>query len=150
MKWAKLKSTAATVASLRIVCTFFISMLLASGCSQKNEAPTFDDDTRTFPQKINEAPVNLLSKEELPEWLQAKLDFLTPDIPQPLKFFRGVWNQNVVYYLVYLNNCAMCEIYYESGEKINWAVQDGHNYEKFCSESKDWVLIYRVGDSENF
>ena len=136
----KQKGTAAT---LCIVCTVFIVLLMTSGCSRESELSSTDD--RSFFQKLNEAPVVLVPKDELPKWLIEKVGFYGMDAERDVllpKVFRGIWNGRVTYFLqIYFSSCVMCDTYYENGEKINWAVQDGHNSDKFCSESKDWVLI---------
>ena len=129
-----------TVAMLCMVCTVFIAILLASGCSVKNESPIMDD--RSFIQKINEAPVALVSKDEFPEWLIEKIEF-HETYKSPLKIFQGIWNGHVMYFLqMYFSSCFMCGTYYENGEIIVWA--DGIEADKFGSQSKDWVLIYEL------
>jgi len=99
----------------------------------------------SFGEKIMLAPVVLASIETLPEWLQAKIVFFETGggtgITQPFKAYRGIWNGRVTYYLDFWSGCGMCDVFFESGERIDWANYGG-NSEKFCSESKEWTLIF--------
>ena len=125
-----------------------LSFLLVGtfGCKDKEE-PIIKDDVNaeeTFIENLESASKSIVLKEELPEFVQAKIDlFETFDIPQQLRVFRGVWNRNVTYYLEYLNNCGTCEFYYASGEKVVLAA-DGSDANKFISESKNWELVYQI------
>jgi len=140
-----------TVATLCIVCTVFIVLLMTSGCSLKGESELSSTDDRSWIQKLNEAPVDLVPKDQRPDWLNETIELFETGghlgIPSPLTVFRGLWNEHVVYYLLNLKNCGMCGVYYENGEEIIWAVpglQDGLNVKKFESESNNWVIIYEL------
>jgi len=151
---AKLKSTVATIASLCIVCTVFIAMLLSSGCNQKVESSNIDD--RSCFEKLNDAPVALVPKEELPKWLNEMIELYEGKteqgmgIPSPARFYRGIWNGGVTYFISCLyHNCPFCYVFDGKGNNIVWT-GDGDDVTKFCSASKDWVLIYQTGNQEFF
>jgi len=149
---AKLKGTVATIASLCIVCTVFFASLLAGGCNQKVESSNIDD--RSFFEKINDAPVALVSRGELPVWLNKIVEIYEVGgelgIPSPARFYRGIWNGRVTYFISCLyHNCPFCYVFDGNGNNIVWT-GDGDDVTKFCSISKDWVLIYQTGNQEFF
>ena len=153
MTGAKLKGTVAAIASLCIVCTVFFASLLTSGCNEKNESSIMDFGT--FLQSLNDAPVALVSKDNLPKWLKERIDLYEGigsefGLPSPGRFYRGTWNGRVIYFISSpAHSCPMCDVYYENGERIIWS-GDGRDTEKFRSESKGWVLIYQTGNQGLF
>jgi len=146
---AKLKGTVAAIASLCIVCTVFFASLLASGCNEKEDSSKIEEGV--FLENLNNAPVAFVSKETLPDWLISKIgifeSFGESSISTALQVFRGIWNGKATYFLKFVSNCPFCDVYYENGERIEW--NNGIEVDKFVSQSKDWKLIYQVGN-QNF
>ena len=133
--------------------TFFLTLLVlfgTFGCNENEikETPQNDEEIN---EAFSKAPEVLIPKEELPEWLITMMDFYEAGWgkgPQWLTVYRCTWNGSVMYFLnIYGNNCGMCEVYFESGEKIDW--RDYPDYVEgrlsFRSEGKDWLIIYRIG-----
>ena len=86
---------------------------------------------------INLAPENLVSIEELPEWIQDEIETIMagPDAAFLLQVFKGEWKNQIIY-LIYdaHQSCFSCDSRYENGEKIGGIV-----------DCKKWTLIYRCG-----
>jgi hypothetical protein len=140
MTGAKLKGTVAAVATLCIVCAVFIATLLASGCKERESSSTIDD--ATLLKNIDNAPVAIVPKGDLPEWLQAKIEYqwehyVTNPIPKSwLVILRGEWNKHTFYHFWHALSSDNAEVYYEDGTKPSF----------FPNEIKNWVLIYKIFD----
>jgi len=60
--------------------------------------------------------------------------------------YKGKWKKHTVYFISdSFSSCLFCNVYYEDGENIIWPA-DGMESTGFCSESKDWKLIYKYGE----
>ena len=131
----------------KLIILILMIFVVGFGVRCNSDEQTTKIDEETFFKNFDSAPSVIVSKEELPEWLILKIDFFETGagtgIQQQLKIFRGIWNGRVIFFLEYLNNCIMCDIYYESGERLVWS-EDGHDYDKFRSESKGWTLVYQI------
>ena len=85
---------------------------------------------------IGSAPTALVSKEDLPEWIN--VDALL----SPFAIYKGEWRNRTVYFVSEpLHSCAMCKVYYGNGEHIEFDNLRA-NLNDFNSTSKNWVLIY--------
>ena len=84
-------------------------------------------------------PHAIVSKEELPEWLNAK--DIIGDRDHPTVIYKVEWKERNVYYArIYNSSCYYCHFYYENGEHISFA--DNSVLEDFQSTSKNWIIIY--------
>ena len=119
--------------------------LVFFGCKEDKNAQKMDEES--FVKSLESAPVSLINLDQLPEWLNLHIDYFETGgdtgMPQQLKVFRGLWNERLIYFLEYLSNCYYCQVFLESGENIVWT-GDGHDFEEFISESKNWTLIYQI------
>jgi len=130
----------------RCAAVMLCVVLVFFGCKEDKDAQKMDE--ASFAKSLESATVALVNLDQLPEWLQKRIEFFETGagtgIPQQLKVLRGLWNGRVIYFLESpLSNCYYCNVFFESGENIVWS-DDGHDFEKFYSESKDWTLIYQV------
>ena len=135
----KQKGTAAT---LCIVCTVFIVLLMTSGCSLKGESESSFIDDAAFLKRLHGAPVALVSKDVLPEWLQEMImefegayenDSFIQDAT--IKIYKGEWENLSVYTVQHpYSSCITCLTANENGESFL-------EYGKV----KNWVLIYQIG-----
>jgi len=131
----------------KLILIFLIFIVLGVGCT--SDASTTKMDEVTLAKIHESAPVILVPKGDLPEWLIGYLDFLEDGgvygVPSSAQFYRGKWNGRVVYYIrLAATSCPMCHFHHENGEIMVWTY-DGVEAQKFLATSKDWVLIYQTG-----
>jgi hypothetical protein len=141
---AKLKGTVATVASLCIVFTIFFASLFAGGCKEKEDFSKTDD--ASFLENLDNAPVGLVSFETIPEWLQDEIKTFKAESGSFNYFvaYKGVWESKSIYYVnTSFHNC-FCDFRYENGVEIEMSIR-----EKVYATSKNWVLIYQLGDMQH-
>ena len=120
-----------------LVC--FLILALA-GCNAGMESSI--NDEMMLPESSEGWPVNLLPREEIPDWLNAKIDELVklhgPSSPDPEGLyivFTGSYEKRTVYFILNgWSSCFPCEIYDENGKKINSEI----------SGIKDWVVIWEM------
>jgi hypothetical protein len=130
------------VVILAVIC-------LAFGCSKSNDPKTIDRDT--FLEQLQSVPSVNIPIESFPEWLVAKVTEIealhSKDVSMlKLRIFRGEWKGHTVYYVRDpFASCGFCEVYYEDGKNVIWSAEDVTS-DSFCTESKDWVLIYEFGE----
>ena len=118
------------------------------GCNSDESTLKVDEDTFSEILETSSSSISEWSKDGFPEWLKEIITRYENGgerkIPTPSKFFQGKWNGRVVYFIENpLSSCMICDVFYEYGERIVWE-HDGIEGKKFCSESKDWKLIYIV------
>ena len=134
------------VLSFVVVATIATSVVFQFGCSKKAE--TNNDIVYVYQFGYN-VPMAIVPKEELPEFLRDRIDYLWESyVEKPLtgtsvEIFRGKWNNRTVYYSYHsLSSCMFCDIWYSDGTKIDWS--NGDNFESFLSKNTNWVLIYQI------
>ena len=141
---ARQGGTGAKPVVLCIVSVLFFAAV-SFGCKENKNEQKMDEETLLI--NLESAPDVIIPREDLPGWLQERIDFFETGggtgIPQQLKVLRGLWNGRVVYFLQFLSNCFSCDVFFESGERIVWTDYGG-NSDRFFSESKDWTLVYQV------
>jgi len=120
-------------------------------CSKNKE----EKDSYTFysTEWLKSSPKVNVNKKDLPEWLVKRINeydkFVAP--VDCIKFFRGNWNNETVYYIYsVLNSCIFCELYYENGNKVElYFSEDPDLSDKlsndFFEKSKSWVILYEFG-----
>ena len=127
---------------------FLVLLYVAIGCSDSNiDSKTSDV---AFLKRLASATSANVSKENLPEWLADKIGEFEADSKTisivKIRIFKGEWENRTVYFISNtLQSCGFCEVYYEDGAKIVWTV-DAISIDDFCSTSKNWVLIYELGE----
>jgi len=125
---------------------FLMLLFIIFGCDRSK-----DIDNENFLNKLKKAPSVNISKENLPEWLVVKINFLetahSKDISWvKVRIFKGKWKNHTVYFISdSFSSCLFCDVYYEDGENIIWPA-DGMEFTGFCSTSKNWKLIYEFGE----
>ena len=130
------------------MCTVFIASLLTSGCNEKGKEHIIIDEFAFF-EILGSAPFVTVPKEDLPEWLQQRIERWESGENYIARIFRGKWNGRVVYFIrTPFQSCPFCDISYENGERLVWEERD--EILKFTSTSKDWVKIYQIGPDVAF
>ena len=96
-------------------------------------------------EQLRFAPQVEIPIHELPDWFIAKIKEMEKEMA-PLNYawvYQGEWNNRTIYYLRDIfSSCLLCEVYYENGEKVAFAVSDVND---FRTTSKNWKLIYKFG-----
>ena len=85
---------------------------------------------------------------DYPDWLSENIkEIETWKIPTKAQIFMCEWKGQIVYYVRNpFDSCGFCRVYYKDGKKVEWTEEDLLS-DSFCSESKNWVLIYEFGDN---
>ncbi len=138
---------------MKKVLTFFIAgaavaaFCAALGACANNDEQKQEDKQSLFAEALKSAPVELASKETLPQWLQEKINALEGDDVDFTTIWKGEWKGRVVYYYHnWFDSCLYCDVYFENGENINWDEQGADDADDFLSQSKNWVAIYQIGE----
>lgn len=148
---AKLKDTVATVASLCIVCTVFIALLLSSGCNEKIASSEIDDTT--FKESQKSVPIFFVPTEDIPEWLNKVIERLCdeyagkpfPGVNQQAAIYRGVWKERTAYWISHLFSSCMFCTQYENGEFV---IPNEIESQNFIETIKNWDLIFEIAKGE--
>ena len=114
------------------------------GCQNRLE---LKEETGVTLENLGSAPEAIVSKEELPEWLQERIT--VPELGTPfywVQIFKGEWENRIVYSHRCLNSSSLSGyLFYENGEPI--LLLDMPTAEYFYSTSKNWVLIWKHGEN---
>ena len=116
---------------------------LSFGCSKDKNS-----DSGVSWEKLESAPFVAISKKNAPEWLVFKIgEYESIYSKAPLLFhariFKGEWKRRTIYFVSHsYQSCLYCEIYYEDGE----AIESNAVFENFRSTSKNWALIWKIGE----
>jgi hypothetical protein len=100
--------------------------------------------------QLNSAPLAVVSKENLPEWLFVMIEEIeninSDDFDMiNVQIFMGEWKNNTVYYVYNsFNSCLFCDIYYDDGTNMNFTLNN--DLSDFLENSEKWVIIYEFGD----
>jgi hypothetical protein len=144
---AKLKGTAATIASLCIVCAVFFASLLSSGCNEKEDFSKVDE--KAFLENLESAPFVYVPRSERPGWLNEWIDRASSDffgvtsIYKQVEVHRGNWKNQKVFNLWSMHSNSLLSIRNEKGESIEVSVSS-FNRDEFFSKSNGWELIYQL------
>ena len=122
------------------LCTVCSLLLMVAGCEPQSTDPKMDEET--FFKNLASAPENKVPLETLPEWLQNEIkEFEAHLLPLCyLVAYRGEWEERVIYFLNHSFQSCYCDYRHENGEIIELP-------EDFSLKTKNWTLIYQVGDS---
>ena len=120
------------------------------GCQDRVETESKNDSIYVYQFGYN-VPVSIVPKEELPEFLRDRIDYLWGSyVEKPLtgtsvQIFRGEWDKRTVYYLYHsLSSCMFCEVWHDDGTIFDWSNNGEHYFETFYSKSRNWELIYQI------
>ena len=114
------------------------------GCSKSNDSN--ETNIGVSWNHLKSAPSVDISKGSLPEWLVIKINEYESfiDTGNYVEFFRGEWNKRTVYYIYnHFSSCLLCELYYENGEKVDFAFNN-ELLSNFFETSKNWVVLYKI------
>ena len=104
-------------------------------------------------EQLQAMPREDLNKETIPEWLVNKINEYEKSIDPVdcMKFFRGKWNNRIVY-LIYnsFSSCLLCKLYYEDGSKVILYFEDDPYLSNelltdFLEKSTNWVIFNEFG-----
>ena len=131
-----LRSLKFTVLLLMLVGSF-------SSCS-KRDRERIDEGSKT--SDFESAPVVLVPVKELPKWLQDRIFAIEQEfggatfpIFEEARVYKGKWKDQTVYFINHpYNNCKLCDIFYEDGERVV-PVCD------IFSKIENWVIIWQYG-----
>ena len=133
---------------MKKICLLLILFTsIAVGCKD-NEKTNDADVAVMFLKNLGNIK---LSTGNLPDWLLIKINEIETSHSKDVsivkvKIFQGEWNKQTVYFIYdNLHSCMLCEVYYEDGEKIALSAKE-HLTDEFCTESKNWKLIYEFGE----
>ena len=154
MKIIKFKNPFERIAQKGIAAMLLCMVTIICGCSVDQEAPQVNYED-TFLKNLEAAPFVDVPREDLPEWLNERIDKLILEfVGKPLtgayktaEVHRGKWNDQTVYHVwTVFSSCLFC-IYNENGEQIVLSV-DVFNPKHFFSESNGWELIFKIVKGE--
>jgi len=117
-------------------------VFLSFGCRYDNASYKVDEET--YFENLHSAPLGIVQKESLPEWLQTKIEYnwehyvVNPIHKSWLEIFRGEWNKRTVYHFWHVLSSNSAEIYYDDGTKPSFETTDIPDIK--------WVLIYQIFD----
>jgi hypothetical protein len=126
------------------------------GCKSDEVPENLDgiDGVSFFANMKLEAPSSIVPKESLPNWLVEKINKYEGYYPNgvglffPVRLFKGEWKERTIYYIfVPHSSCMFCELYYKDGEKCT--LNDDSDLMSFQTTSKNWMLIYKIGQETN-
>ena len=104
-----------------------------------------DEVLAKTPRLMEKSQTSLMSKEDMPEWLAAKVFELEKDTP-PLAFYKVYqcsWKSQTVYNIHYnFSSCVLCDTYYADGSQVEW--KEAADVVDFCDNSSDWKCIYVI------
>jgi hypothetical protein len=135
---------------IKFLCVGVLMSVLGAGivACRNDDRQEKESGLGIFPKVLESAPVELVQKESLPEWLRDKIEILEADDTDFVTVWRGEWNGKVIYYyLPIVSSCIYCDIYFEDGTQLKWGGNDSSDFENFCSESKNWRAIYQIGET---
>ena len=114
------------VTTLCILAVFF-------GCNDKDVLERMDE--ATFGKNLETVPVNLVSLESLPEWMQEEINAYVAESGTSGHWvtYKGEWKNQSIYFVHNNFKSCYCDFRYENGKGVV-----GLEY----SESKNWTLIY--------
>ena len=125
----------------RCAAVMLCMVLVFFGCKEDKEAQKMDEEALL--KELASAPVAIVPKEDLPEWLQAKIEYLwelyvvRPSHKSWLVIYRGEWNKRTVYHLWHSSSSNCAEIYYDDGTKPLFGTM---------IPNLNWVLVYQIVD----
>ena len=120
------------------VCTLFC---MALGCGQQNSDESRTDGGVSF-DHLASAGKNIVSKENLPEWLVIRInDYYETRPPSICKvlIYKGEWNEQAVYFIMDTFSSCLCDFFIEDGRRIHDNLSDCR------ATSKNWIIIYEYG-----
>ena len=121
-------------------------LCLTVRCGDKKEIEIGIDGVMFFAD-YSSVPFIDVPIENLPAWLVDWIDEYVALFDGNIsgiacvKIFRGELKRQIVYFIYDVNDsCLGCNIYYGEGNKIDSFLLSG-----LAEESKNWVLIYKIG-----
>jgi hypothetical protein len=84
---------------------------------------------------------------DTPEWLNSYIEGIqdNPDYVGT-KVYRYEWQENFVYHvMIPISSCAYCEVYNQSGTKIEF--KDDNTFQDFLSNKKNEVIVWEWKDN---
>ena len=113
---------------LKLIFISFFLILAFLSCQNVNTADSFNYERDT------------------PAWLKAKIDTMTTGkLYVRTKVFRYEMNDEYIYYIsIPLSSCVYCEVYYQSGKKLNF--KDEKVLYDFEHKKKNEILIWERKD----
>jgi len=126
----------------RLIVLLLILFVSFGGCKQSSEK----SDKKDFSLSLDSAPVALVSVKDLPEWLQDRIyaleeEFCNASSPiyEEARVYQGKLENRSVYFVRNpYNNCIICDIFHENGERAVSACD-------IFSAVKNWVIIWQCG-----
>ena len=110
------------------------------GCQSDEASKSSQIDEETLSKNLESAPVALVPLEQLPEWLQKRVNRYKDDPIVDLHIYKGEWKKKTIY--LYKNdyqNTVTGVPYYENEEPVSME-------EFYLVLNIDWVLIwYQLG-----
>jgi hypothetical protein len=79
----------------------------------------------------------------IPSWLKAKIDSMTTNQEYyGTEVYRYKWHNEYVYYIMIpISSCAYCDVYSQSGTKIQF--ENDTQFQDFINNKTDQVLIWK-------
>ena len=119
-----------------------------TSCSGEDGGSQVDTEVLgNIPQFRDSSSTVLISKEDMPSWLNEKTIELEKDVPQMAiyKLYQCNWRSQTIY-CIYNNfsSCMLCETFYADGRKVEWAKTT--DAEDFCKNSSCWKCIYVISN----
>ena len=129
----------------RLAVVFLLFLFVQ--CS-KNET-----ENRVFTvDQLRSAPRNYIPKENLPEWIVAKINMYEQHYYPYAQIAKGEWNEQIVYLSRNPFQSDFGTIYIEAEDReyslsfANSVLADDYSLKGDFSTSKNWVVIYEKGD----
>ena len=125
-------------------------LLFLHGCKGDKEelGEELGIDATTFFHNMASAPVSIIPRNSLPQWLNEKIDKYEEynEAVGWVRIFKGEWKARIVYFIHdWLDSCLLCAIFYDDGENIVLENIDP-SFDDFRTTSKGWVLVYQLGN----
>ena len=119
---------------------FFVLLCMTFGCKTTNEGQKIGDGVLF--DKLDSAPKKNVPKENLPEWLVARIneqyETRPPEICKVI-VYKGEWNKQTVYFIMDTFSSCLCNFFTKDGGRID-------NLTDLRTTSKNWIIIYEYGD----
>jgi len=128
---------------MKIKFVLFFLMLIFYGCSENKESNGINEESAPEDLEYSfgiDAPIDLVSLEKLPEWLQNEIKTFESEarLTGLLQAYKGEWKDQTIYAVENIFcSSKPCYFRYENGESLE-PIESLSVY----STSKNWTLIY--------
>lgn len=132
------------IKQLFLAC-LFAGMLVSCSSDDDNGGGVDTSILEKEPSLLGKSSMDLMSKENMPVWLAKKITDLEKNAPSMAiyKIYQCKWRAQTIYFINdFFASCALCEVYYADGKKVEW--NNVEDVMDFDNNSTEWKCIYVI------